>query len=83
MPAPRATNGTPAARQARTAAATWAVDVGSTTACGIARWLASPSVSYVRSAAGAVIMLSGPNRAREIGQEAHPREPTRGAILHG
>ena len=83
MPAPRATNGTPAARQARTAAATWAVDVGSTTACGIARWLASPSVSYGAERGVRRDHVVGPNRAREIGQEAHPREPTRGAILHG
>ena len=60
VPAPRATNGAPCARQARTAACTSSVDRGRTTACGTARWPVRPSHSYVRSSAGSEIM-SGPS----------------------
>jgi hypothetical protein len=60
VPAPRATKGIPRAAQTRTAAATCRVDVGSTTACGTARCVPSPSVSYVRSAVESAIRFARP-----------------------
>ena len=45
VPLPRATKITPASAQARTTAATWSADSGSTTSAGVARCDVSPSHS--------------------------------------
>ena len=55
VPAPRATNGTPSRWHARTTACTCAVEDGSATSSGTARWPVSPSHSYTRSCSGSEI----------------------------
>ena len=64
VPAPRATNGTPASWQARTTAATSSVVAGSATAEGETRTPVRPSHAYVASWAGAVSSQRSPTMRR-------------------